>query len=345
MTPGRARVVLSRFVLGVLAAAFRFSGVRELSVTIIIAARPGQADVRAVDAARALDFPAERLEILLARGNQPSVQRNAALRAAHGDLIYFLDDDSVAAPGNLRRGVVHFESADVKMAGGPSLCPPETPALPQAFALAMGSYAFGPSCSRYRARGSVRASSEKELILCNLMARREDLLRLGGFNESLYPNEENALMDELQKRGGRLLYDPELIVHRPPRPNFRSFCRMLWNYGRGRAEQVRLHPTLRSAPNFVPPLICVFFAALPFLPGAAWWLAAIYFAAALGVSVAVVPGRKWFWAPWIMGLVFVSHIVYGLGFWRGCLKRPKPPGAEVAAGVKVETVRGMKAEG
>jgi glycosyltransferase involved in cell wall biosynthesis len=339
MTPGRARVVLSRFVLGVLAAAFRFSGVRELSVTIIIAARPGQADVRAVDAARALDFPAERLEILLARGNQPSVQRNAALRAAHGDIIYFLDDDSVAAPGNLRRGVVHFESADVKMAGGPSLCPPDAPALQQAFALAMGSFAFGPSCSRYRSRGDVRASSEKELILCNLLARREDLLELGGFNELLYPNEENALMDELQKRGGRLLYDPGLIVHRLPRPNFRAFCKMLWNYGRGRAEQVRVNPTLRSAPNFVPPLICVFFAALPFLPPAAGWLALLYFAAVLGVSVAVLPARKWYWLPWIMGLVLVSHIVYGLGFWRGCLKKPKPPSAAVSEGVKIERVQ------
>ena len=170
----------------------------------------------------------------------------------------------------------------------------------------------------------------------------EDLLELGGFNELLYPNEENALMDELQKRGGRLLYDPGLIVHRLPRPNFRAFCKMLWNYGRGRAEQVRVNPTLRSAPNFVPPLICVFFAALPFLPAAAGWLAVLYFAAVLGVSVAVLPGRKWFWLPWIMGLVFVSHIVYGLGFWRGCLKKPKPPAEAVSASVKIETVQGMK---
>ena len=222
----------------------------ELSVTVIVAARPDQAEVRAVAAAQKLDFPANRLEILMARGRQPSVQRNAALRAARGDIIYFLDDDSITPPGNLRRALDHFQSANVKMAGGPSLCPPDAPALQQAFALAMGSWlAFGPSCSRYRARGRVRPSSEKELILCNLLARREDLLQLGGFNESLYPNEENALMDELQKRGGQLLYDPDLIVHRPPRPGFRSFCKMLLTYGRGRAEQFRLHPT------WVPPPI------------------------------------------------------------------------------------------
>ncbi|MGA2541540.1 MAG: glycosyltransferase [Verrucomicrobiota bacterium] len=313
---------------------------RELSVTVIIAARPDQAEVRAVAAAQKLDYPAAQIEILLARGRQPSVQRNAALRAARGDLIYFLDDDAIAPPGNLRRALDHFQSPAVKMAGGPSLCPPDAPALQQAFALTMGSWlAFGPSCSRYRARGRVRPSSEKELILCNLLARREDLLQLGGFNESLYPNEENALMDELQKRGGRLLYDPGLIVHRPPRASLRSFCRMLLNYGRGRAEQFRLHPTLRSAPNFVPPLFCLYLVALLFLPPIARWPALLYLAAVLVQSIAVLPMRKWFWLPQIMGLIFVSHIVYGLGFWRGCLTRPKPPPPAVSASVQIEKIQ------
>jgi hypothetical protein len=70
---------------------------------------------------------ADKLEIILARGKQPSVQRNAALRAAAGEIIYFLDDDSIALPENLRRGVAQFASADVKMVGGPSLCPPDAP--------------------------------------------------------------------------------------------------------------------------------------------------------------------------------------------------------------------------
>ena len=291
-------------------------------------------------AAQKLECADGQVEILLARGRQPSVQRNAALRAARGEIIYFLDDDSIAPPGNLRRALEHFQSPDVKMAGGPSLCPSDAPALQQAFALTMGSWlAFGPSRSRYRACGGVRATSEKELILCNLLARREDLLQLGGFNEALYPNEENALMDELQKRGGKLLYDPDLIVHRPPRPNFRSFCKMLLSYGRGRAEQFRLHPTLRSAPNFVPPLFCLYLVALPFLPAVFRWVAAAYLAAVLVQAIAVLGWRKWLWLPQIMGLIFVSHVVYGLGFWRGCVTRPKPPPAAVSDAVKIEKIQ------
>jgi hypothetical protein len=114
---------------------------------------------------------------------------------------------------------------------------------------------------------------------------------------------------------------------------------MLLNYGRGRAEKFRLHPTLRSAPNFVPPLFCLYLVALLFLPPIARWPALLYLAAVLVQSIAVLPMRKWFWLPQIMGLIFVSHIVYGLGFWRGCLTRPKPPPPAVSASVQIEKIQ------
>ena len=75
------------------------------SVTVLIAARLGQVEVKAIAASRALDYPAGKVAIILARGRQPSVQRNAGLKAARGELIYFLDDDSMPEAGSLRRAV------------------------------------------------------------------------------------------------------------------------------------------------------------------------------------------------------------------------------------------------
>ncbi len=314
------------------------------TVSVIIAARPDmtEGEIRALAAARQLDYPADKLEIILARGKQPSVQRNAAIRAAAGEIIYFLDDDSIGPPDSLRRGVGAFASLDVKMVGGPSLCPPDAPALEQAFGLTMGTWlAFFTSCARYRKVGQPRATSEKELILCNLLARRDALLELGGFNEKLYPNEENALMDELQKRGGKLLYDPELLVYRRPRATLKAFLRMLLNYGRGRAEQFRLHPTIRSAPNFVPPLFCLFLLLLPWLPKFCDWVLIAYGAAVIVQALAVLPLKKLHWFPAIAVLIFASHFFYGLGFWRGCLTKPKPPTATVSAEVKLEKIQSL----
>jgi len=299
------------------------------SVTIIIAARPDQAEIKAVNAARQLDYPPGRLEIIVARGKHPSVQRNAAIKAARGEWIYFLDDDSVPPPDNLRRAAKLFSDPAVKMIGGPNLCPPDAPPLEQVFAVVLASWMFGPSRARYARAGEIRATSEKELILCNLLARRVDLLELGGFNEALYPNEENALMDELQKRGGKLIYDPQLFVHRRPRHSLSAFAKMLRTYGRGRAEQVRVHPTLGSAPNFVPPLFCLYLLTLlifqltalgkplgalkllSLVPLAGYVILVV--AQAVGSIPRAGPSRSLLALP----LLFASWIFYGFGFWHG----------------------------
>jgi len=291
------------------------------SITILIAAPPGMADIKAVTAARALDYPREKLDILVARGRHPSVQRNAAIKAARGELIYFLDDDSRPPPELLRAAVEAFSDPQIKMLGGPNLCPPDAPFLERVFALVQSSWlAFFSSSARYARRGVRRESSEKELILCNLIARRADLVELGGFNEALYPNEENALMDDIQKRGGKLIYDPDMFVYRRPRASMKAFCRMLLNYGRGRAEQVRLHPTLRSAPNFAPPLFVAYLLVAPFLAWISLWLLAPlapYLLLVLAQAAALTPGGGILASLCAMPLIVLVHVLYGAGFWRG----------------------------
>jgi glycosyltransferase involved in cell wall biosynthesis len=315
------------------------------SITVLVAARPAQAEIKAVAASRALDYPADKLELIVARGQQPSAQRNAALKAARGDLIYFLDDDSAPEPGNLRRAVAHFNDPKVQMVGGPNLCPREAPPLEQVFALVLASWlAFGPSRARYAAVGKARPTSEKELILCNLLARRQTMLELGGFNEALYPNEENALMDDLQKRGGILIYDPQLIVHRRPRSSLTSFAKMLMTYGRGRAEQFRLHPTPGSALNFVPPLFCLYLLTLPLLltltPIGKVGLVplALYALAVLAQGVVFAARGQVFQSLTAVPLVVLTHILYGVGFWRGLFTLLTSRGQQPPPPVVLETV-------
>jgi len=296
-------------------------------VTIIVPTKPGQAEIKSVEAARKLDYLQDKLEIIVARGKQPAVQRNRALREASGEIIYFLDDDSQPTPAALRRAVEHFSDPAVQMVGGPNLCPPDAPFLEQVFAVVLSSWiAFGPSRARYDRVGEARVSNEKELILCNLLARRGTLLDLGGFDESLYPNEENALMDELQKRGGKLIYDPAVFVHRRPRGTLGAFCKMLMTYGRGRAEQFRLHPTPGSAMNFVPPLFVLYFLAFLigvwFLPTSSWALLCIapllaYWLVLLGQTAASCPRFGVARSVAAFPLLFATHLFYGAGFWRG----------------------------
>lgn len=301
-------------------------------VTVVIAARPGDAEVKAVEGARKLDYPREKLEIIVARGKQPSVQRNAAVREAKGELIYFLDDDSLADPGNLKRAVERFEDKGVQMLGGPNLCPPDAPKLEKEFATVMANpLAFGPSRARYAPIGELRESGEKELILCNLIARKSAFLDAGGFDEALYPNEENALMDELSKKGGKLMYDPGFIVHRRPRSNYRTFLKMLMNYGRGRAEQFRLHPTSGSLLNFAPAGLVLFLFCMTIAYAAiGWWEYSTL--------------RSITWTPYFIGF-WIAHLLYGVGYVLPVLyfanrhaSFPKAPN-DGESGAGLETVR------
>jgi cellulose synthase/poly-beta-1,6-N-acetylglucosamine synthase-like glycosyltransferase len=305
------------------------------TISVIVAAPPGKEDILSVATVR--EFSAD-LEIIIARGRQPSVQRNRAVVEAEGEFIYFLDDDSVPLPGNLKRALRHFADPNVHLVGGPNLCPKDAPPLERAFGEVMGSWlAFGPSAARYRKLGEARESGEKELILCNMMIRKSEFLKHGGFDEALYPNEENALMDALQDDGGMLIYDPEFVVHRRPRSSMGAFGKMLMTYGRGRAEQFRLHPTLGSAPNFVPPLFCLYLVLTPFLP--LWMLsplalyAVVVLAQAVALNSCIVCSL-----PRLVPLIVMCHVFYGLGFWNGLFTSLKTGGGSRSVRVELEKV-------
>jgi succinoglycan biosynthesis protein ExoA len=323
------------------------------TVTIIIPARPGESRIQALEAVRTLDYPRTRLEMIVARGKQPSVQRNVAIKAARGELIYFLDDDARPAPESLRRAVSHFTDPRVKLVGGPAVCPKEAPWIEQVFAVVLGSWlAFGPSRARYTRVGSLRESSEKELILCNMVMRRDTFVELGGFDESLYPNEENALMDDIQTAGGKLLYDPDVLAERRPRPNLKSFVKMLLTYGRGRAEQFRLHPGFGSALNLIPPLFCLYLLVWPLI---ASLIARFIRHGNIIVSVGTLPMVLFVGVVLLgavgsirqhgllrsiaaMPLVALTPVLYGLGFWRGLFTRVHGKGSQQVE-VVLEQVR------
>ena len=136
---------------------------------------------------------------------------------------------------------------------------------------------------------------------------------------------------------GKLLYDPEMLVHRRPRSNFRSFAKMLFSYGRGRAEQFRLHPTAGSAINFVPPAFCLYLLAAIICVAARVvpaWLGlaplALYLVAVLIQGIAVMTRTGFLAGLRALPLLALTNILYGAGVLRGLfskIARVKPGGA------------------
>lgn len=239
-------------------------------ITIIIPIKPGL-EPTAVQRLATLDWPHQQLELLVAEGTCPSRQRNLAAQQARGEIIYFLDDDSLVAPDALQRLAGHFTDQQVAAVGGPSLTPDSDSLLQRAFgALFTSLFGAGGVRNRYRVMGEVRQTSERELILCNLAFRRDAFLAAGGLDERLYPNEENELLDRLRKHGLILLHDPQLAVYRSQRPTVAAFARQLFRYGKGRAEQTKIAGFSGLMP-FVPLLFLLYLLSLPLVSHLLWF--------------------------------------------------------------------------
>src|SRR4029079_6640677 len=98
----------------------------------------------------------------------------------------------------------------------------------------------------------------------------------------------------------------------------KAFAKMLLTYGRGRAEQFRLHPTLGSVLNFVPPVFSLYLVALPFLGPLGLAILGLYFVCVSVQVAALIVSTRNLPASLCAGpLVALSHVLYGLGFWRG----------------------------
>jgi hypothetical protein len=135
-----------------------------------------------------------------------------------------------------------------------------------------------------------------------------------------------------------LIYDPGFEVYRRPRPNLKAFLKMLMNYGRGRAEQFRLHPSPGSALNFAPPIFCVYLLATPFIPPWCIWPLIFYIIAVLTQTIYLdnVPfGLR----LRVLPLIACTHVFYGLGFWRGLFTKLKPKDRPSDVEVKLEIIQ------
>jgi succinoglycan biosynthesis protein ExoA len=243
--------------------------------SIIIPVKPG-GFVAALSSLQELRSTHHPFEVLIAEGCSPSRQRNAAANEAQGDIIYFLDDDSQVAPDCLAICAQVMEDPAVAVAGGPSLTPASDSLLQQLIGCALSSLlGAGAVRNRYRACGVTRGTTDKELILCNLAIRRTVFIESGGFDERLYPNEENELLDRIVSQGLKLVHAPDMAIQRSQRRTLRLFIRQMFAYGRGRAQQ-----TLIAGPGtivgFAPLLLLLYLVLLPLLPFTALSLAPLY---------------------------------------------------------------------
>jgi succinoglycan biosynthesis protein ExoA len=269
--------------------------------------------------------PPHGVQILVAIGRHPARQRNAALSRSKGEIIVFLDNDCVIGANYWTVLERDFARPEVEVVGGPALLRPEAAGREVAFhALLTHPLVVGPVRARYAALGGFRASSQTELILCNMAARRSVFEKIGQLPVELYPNEENEWLDRAQIAGIGIYYDPELQVFRPQRQNWSEMARMLVRYGIGRTKQLQVSRGHFTPHQFAPLVLLLPVTALAYrwrgllVFGAGWLLIAL--AVAVSLRSPLSAGRRLFaglLAPLVPLLYALGQLIGWFRPWPG----------------------------
>jgi glycosyltransferase involved in cell wall biosynthesis len=160
----------------------------------------------------------------------PAKKRNIAMCESDAEIFAFVDADAYPVEGWLRLAVDLMKD-DVCAVGGPNLTPPEDPLLRRVPGCIMKSMlGYGPAYIRHC---PVSRRTVSELPTCNLVVRRMDGLF---FREELDTSEDMTLCEDMIKRGGRIVYDPQVIVFHHRRCLFKPFFRQFYNYGVDKAR-------------------------------------------------------------------------------------------------------------
>jgi glycosyltransferase involved in cell wall biosynthesis len=248
---------------------------------------------------------------------------NRGVEAAAGKVICLFSSHGVPAADYIERSVAALEGTGAAGVGG-RIEHAGTDPSSEAIGLAMTS-PFGMA-SQFR---FANVATEIDTI-GHPAYRREALLSIGSFDESLERNSDYELNWRLRARGERLMFEPAISSVYRPRPGLDALARQFWWYGRWKAEVIRRHPRsarLRhlAAPAFAVGVIAAPIAAgwrparRPLVLGGVMYLLCLLLATARARSRSVRDVDT----PVLVAAFPVMHMSWGLGFLVSLFRRPR----------------------
>jgi len=267
-----------------------------------------------------------RVKVISSGRVGPGRKRDLGATIANGQVLVFLDDDSYPASNLLDVAEKYFVNDDVVAIGGPGITPPSDGFWQRVSGAAFLSKFSGGTPERYLSIGIEKEVDDWPSV--NLMVKKEDFLKVGGFNTDFWPGEDTKLcLDLITKTSKKIIYVPNLIVWHHRRAGFLAHLKQVGAYGLHRGYFAKKYPktSLRLkyfAPSviflmlinsvlysFLPTLLQTIFVSLWILYG--FSLLVVYFQIRRyeTISVSLV----------CMIYVFCSHVNYGFNFLKGLL--------------------------
>ena len=190
----------------------------------------------------------DRVRLLENAAGTASAGMNVGIAATDADVIVRCDGHSVLPPHYIDLAVTLLNETGADNVGGVQKAIGTTPTQ-RAIATAMAS-AAGVGDARFRLGGT---AGPVDTVYLGVF-RRRSLVDTGMFDESMVRNQDYELNYRIRADGGKVYFDPRLVVEYTPRSTLRSLWRQYFDYGRGKRTMLRRHPRSLKWRQAAPPL-------------------------------------------------------------------------------------------
>lgn len=261
----------------------------------------------------------------------PGEKRNIGVTKSTGDVVVFLDDDAYPETTWLTKAADIFKDGSIFALGGPALTPKDASFLERLSGYVIESpLSSGFTTYRHKTQ-NFRYIDDYPTV--NLFVRRDLFIKVGGFSKDFWPGEDTKLcLDIVRSTRKKFLYDPEPIVYHHRRKLFLPYLKQISRYGQHRGQFARIYPensrvlsyfipslfiiglTLGSLTSLISPIL---FLAYKIVVGIYLTLLLIESTKVLVKDVSVISAFTFAFG------VFATHVVYGINFLLGFIRRPK----------------------
>jgi len=197
--------------------------------------------------------PWETVKIISSGIVGPAKKRDLGEKNAAGKYIALIDDDAYPKSDWLKKALKHFKDKKVAAVCGPGISPPFTRFLEQVSDnISTSKLCWGNATFRNKPEGKVRAVDD--YITANLIVRRSDYQKAGGFATTYWPGEDTSFcLNIVEKLRKKIIYDPEVIVYHYRRPFGSAYLKQVGGYGLHRGYFAKILPkTSLRLPYFIP---------------------------------------------------------------------------------------------
>ncbi len=259
----------------------------------------------------------------------PADKRDIGAKEANGEILAFLDDDSYPDKNWLKEAIRIFKE-NKKVAGvcGPSLTPSHNNLRQKASGYVWSTWLGSGGAGTYRCAIDQRREVD-DFPTVNLLIRKKDFQKVGGFDSHFWPGEDTKLCLDLTKKLKRkIIYDPKVLVYHHRREVFRPHLKQISRYAIHRGHFAQILPGTSFRIGYFIPTFFFLGLIFGFLLSFVHPIFRLFYLGSLGlylVLILITAVQIYFkeknikLALLIIPSIFITHIVYGFLFIKGFL--------------------------